>query len=168
MKAKMIILIFLTSMLALIWGSAAWAADRFNTRDHRQTRRIRQGIHSGQITRPEVRRLKREQWHIDRAYGRAIGDGYLNRHECRRLDKMQDRASRHIYRAKHNRFRRHLKTYRHYGKHRPYYHRRGAVYHPNKCRCYPAAEAGYFDGYAFSAGVSDMGWQFAFFSGCRP
>jgi len=31
-----------------------------------------------------------------------------------------------------------------------------------------AAEAGYFDGYAFSAGVSDMGWQVAFSSGSRP
>lgn len=164
MKAKMIIVVFLTSMLALIWSSAAWAADRFNTRDNRQTRRIHQGIRSGKITRPEARRLKKGQRHIHRAYGRSLADGHLNRHERRRLDKMQDRASRHICRAKHKRARRHLQRHYHNGGHRAYYHRRGVVHNPKECRYYTATQAHYSDGYEFSAGVSNMGWQFAFFS----
>jgi hypothetical protein len=154
----------LTATLALIWGSAAWAADRFTARDNRQTRRIHQGIRSGQITFPEARRLKREQRHIDRAYCRGLADGHLNRNERRRLDKMQNHASRNICRAKHNRARHHLKKYCRYGKRRPYYHHRGVVHGPHKCRCYPATHGGYFNGYAFSAGVSDVGWQFAFSS----
>jgi hypothetical protein len=137
MKNKTITTIFLTSILTVMWCSAAWAADRFNTRDNRQTRRIHQGIHSGKITRPEVHYLKKEQRRIDHAYDRALADGYLNRHERWRLNKMQNRASRHIYRAKHN-----------------CAHRcRGIVY---------SHEKDYFDGYALSIGVSDMGWQFGF------
>jgi len=88
MKAKTIATIFLTSMLVLMWCSATWAADRFNTRDYRQTRRIHQGINSGKITRSEARHLRKEQRRIDRAYDRALADGRLNRHERMRLNKM--------------------------------------------------------------------------------
>jgi len=128
-----------------MWCSAAWA-DRSSIRDHRQTRRIRQGIRSGEITRPETRRLKKEQRRIDSAYHRAAADGHLNRRERQRLDKMQDRAGRHIYRAKHN----------------PVRHRRRVVHNHNVNCYYPAMVTGYGGGYGFSVGVSDTGWQFAF------
>ena len=164
MKAKTITTIFLTSMLAMLWCSATWAADRFSTRDYRQTRRIHQGINSGKITRPEARHLRKEQRRIDRAYDRALADGHLNRHERMRLNKMQDRAGRHISRAKHNHGRRHWgKHYYHRG-HRGYHHRRGVVYNHNEYYYYPATETeeDYSDGYEFSAGLSDTGWQFGF------
>ena len=154
MKPKTITAVFLTLMLALIWSSAAWAG-RLNIRDHRQKQRIHQGMRSGQITRPEARFLRKEQRRIHRAYDRALADGYLNRHEKKRLNRMQNRASRHIYRAKHNR--------RHY--YRPYHkhgYRPGAVNNYNVYNYYPYTETGYSDGYSFSAGVSDTGWQFAF------
>ncbi len=161
MKAKTITIIFATTILALMWCSAAWA-DRSSIRDHRQTRRIRQGIRSGEITRPEVRRLKKEQRRIDRAYRRASADGHLNRREGRRLNKMQDRASRHIYRAKHNHANRRL--HRHYrnGAYRAYHHRRAVVHNHNVYYYPPAMASDYAGGYEFSVGVSDTGWQFAF------
>ena len=162
MKAKTITTIFLTSMLVLIWSSATWAAGRFNTRDYRQTRRIHQGINSGKITRPEARYLKKEQRRIDRAHDRALADGHLNRHERMRLNKMQDRAGRHISRAKHNHGRRHLGRHYHNRSDRAYNHRHGVVYNHNESYHYPATEEDYSDGYAFSVGVSDMGWQFGF------
>ena len=144
MKAKTITVIFVTTVLALMWCSAVWA-DRSNIREHRQTQRIRQGIRSGQITRPEVLRLKNEQRRIDRAHHRASADGHLSRREHQRLDKLQDIASRHIYRAKHN----HVQ-YRH-------------VVHKHIVSCYyPEINTGYADGYGFSVGVSNIGWQFAF------
>ena len=77
MKAKTITIIFVTTILALMWCSAGWA-DSSNIREHRQTQRIRQGIRSGEITRPEARGLKNEQRRIDRAYHRASADGHLN------------------------------------------------------------------------------------------
>jgi len=145
MKAKTMTVIFVTTILALMWCSAAWA-DRSSIRDHRQTRRIRQGVRSGEITRPEVRRLKMEQRRIDSAYHRASADGHLNWRERQRLDKMQDRAGRHIYRAKHNHVR----------------HRHAVGYNHNVSCYYPAIKTDYADGYEFSVGVSNTDWQFAF------
>ena len=153
MKAKTITVIFVTTILALMWCSAAWA-ERSSNRDYRQTRRIRQGIRSGKITRPEVRRLKKEQRRIDKAYHRASADGHLNWRERQRLDKMQDRASRHIYRAKRNHYRN--------GAYRAYRYRRAVVHNHNVYYYSPEMEADYAGGYAFSVGVSNTGWQFAF------
>ena len=144
MKAKTITVIFMTTILALMWCSAAWA-DRSSIRDNRQTQRIRQGIRSGEITRPEVRGLKKEQRRIDSADHRASGDGHLNWRELQRLDKMQNRASRHIYRAKHN----------------PVRHRHAVGHNHNVSCYYPAIKTGY----DFSVGVSNTGWQFAFSTG---
>jgi hypothetical protein len=146
MKVKTVTIIFVTTILALIWCSSAWA-DRSNIRDYRQTQRIRQGIRSGEIIRPEARRLKKEQHRIDRAYHRASADGHLNWRERQRLNNMQNHASRHIYRAKHNPVR-----------------RRYTVVHNHAVNCYyPAIKTGY----DFSVGVSNMGWQFAFSTGDR-
>ena len=141
MKAKTITVIFVTTVLALMWCSAAWA-DRSNIREHRQTQRIRQGVRSGEITRPEVLRLKKEQRHFDRAYHQASADGRLNWRERQRLDKLQNLASRHIYRAKHNLVRRGY-----------------AVMHNHAVNCY---YPGIKTGYGISLGVSNTGWQFAF------
>ena len=133
-------------LLATVMVSPAMA-DRSNIREQRQTQRIRQGIRSGEITRPEVRILKKEQGRIDRAYHRASADGHLNQRERQRLDKLQNLASRHIYRAKHNPVRRGY-----------------AVMHNHAVNCYyPAIKIGY----DLSVGVSNTGWQFAFSTGDR-
>ena len=145
MKTKKISLILVTTIMALIWCSSAWA-DRSNIRGDRQTQRIRQGIRSGEITRPEVRILKNEHRHINQAYHRALAVGHLNWLERQRLRKMQDHASRDIYRTKHNNIR-----------------RRHAVVQRHNVNCYyPVAESVEAGGYEFSVGLSDIGWQFAF------
>jgi len=146
MKAKTVTIIFVTTLLALIWCSAAWAG-RSSIRNHRQKQRIRQGIRSGEIIRPEARRLKKEQRRINRAYHRATADGHLSWRERQRLNNMQDRASRHIYRAKHNPVR-----------------RRYTVVHNHAVSCY---YPGIKTGYDLSVGVSNLGWQFAFSTGDR-
>ena len=159
MKAKTITIIFVTTVLALLWCSAAWA-ELFNRRDHRQAQRIRQGIRSGEIARPEARRLKREQLRIDRPYHQALSDGHLRWRERQRLRNMRDRASRHIYRAKHNRLTRRLQRHNYKGPYRAFRHRHTVVNNHN-VYYYPATETEYADGYEFSVGVSDTGWQFA-------
>jgi hypothetical protein len=146
MKAKTVTIIFVTTLLALIWCSAAWAG-RSSIRNHRQKQRIRQGIRSNEIIRPEARRLKKEQRRINRAYHRATADGHLSWRERQRLNNMQDRASRHIYRAKHNPVR-----------------RRYTVVHNHTVSCY---YPGIKTGYDLSVGVSNLGWQFAFSTGDR-
>ena len=75
-------------------------------RQIRQQTRIHQGIVSGSLTVGEAFALEREQARISRFKRCAWGDGVLTRPERLRLTNMQNRASRHIYRMKHNPWRR--------------------------------------------------------------
>lgn len=74
--------------------------------DQRQTnqeKRIDQGIASGQLTKPEERRLERQQDRIDRAENRAKADGVVTKQERQRLHAAQDAASHRIAKQKHDR-----------------------------------------------------------------
>jgi hypothetical protein len=73
-----------------------------NRRERHERLRIRQGIHSGELTRREAGRLRAEQFRIRAYEARAKSDGNLTRLERYRLDNMLDRASRDIYRQKHD------------------------------------------------------------------
>lgn len=72
-------------------------------RQHLQRERIREGRRNGDLTRREARKLRREQRHIQRMERRAQRDGQVGPREKRKLDRAQDRASRNIFRKKHNR-----------------------------------------------------------------
>ena len=85
-------------------------AGRIEDRSHTQRMRIRQGIWSGELTRGEVKFLKHEQRRIRKIKKISWFDGRLTYSERRHLERMQNRASRHIYRMKHNDVRR----YRHH------------------------------------------------------
>ncbi len=71
-------------------------------REHRQQERIYHGLRTGRLTPWETRYLEREQARIHRAEARMWSDGVLTRKERARLHQMENHASRHIYRAKHN------------------------------------------------------------------
>jgi hypothetical protein len=73
-----------------------------NRRECRERQRIRQGISSGELTRREAGRLRAEQFRIRAYEARARSNGSLTRRERYRLDQMLDRASRDIYRQKHD------------------------------------------------------------------
>ncbi len=75
-----------------------------NHREVNQQRRIARGVRSGTLTRGETRRLERQQIRIQRTKMRdkAMNGGALTGKEKTQIRKMQNRASRHIYRAKHN------------------------------------------------------------------
>lgn len=79
-------------------ASAGVIAERM----HNQKLRIRYGVISGELTRSEARLLKKEQRRIHRLRKVAWADGKMTRREWRRLEKLQNRASYHIYRLKHN------------------------------------------------------------------
>jgi len=66
--------------------------------------RIAQGRKSGELTKFETRRLAKEQRNIRKDVRIARkDDGKIDRQERKEIRKDQRRASRHIYRAKHNR-----------------------------------------------------------------
>ncbi len=73
-------------------------------RQNNQKRRIKQGVKSGELTKGETRRLERQQTRIQKTKrtDRAENGGRLTPKDKTQLNRMQNRASRHIYRAKHN------------------------------------------------------------------
>ena len=75
---------------------------RVDRRRDRQWSRLLQGRRSGELSRGEFRRLKKQQRRIGRMERRFSSDGYLSGRERYRLERAQSRASRHIARAKHN------------------------------------------------------------------
>jgi hypothetical protein len=71
-----------------------------------QEHRIREGIRRGELTPREAERLQHEQREIREAARDFRDDGNVNRREWRRLNEMLNRADRHIYELKHNRWER--------------------------------------------------------------
>jgi hypothetical protein len=89
----------------ILLAVAAFSQDRTpraNARQAAQQTRIAQGRQSGELTNGETRALRAEQRHIRRSERRAKADGDVNVSEKRRLERKQDRANRHIRRAKNN------------------------------------------------------------------
>ena len=72
-------------------------------REAAQQERIHRGVASGALTPQEARKLGKQQRHIDAAQQRMWSDGRLTPKERARLDRMQDKADRHIYREIHDR-----------------------------------------------------------------
>jgi hypothetical protein len=85
-----------------VTAMADHGASRVDRREHHQNSRIRQGTKSGELTKHEQRRAARDQKKIHRAEKRAEADGEVTTKEKRHLENMQDRASKDIYRMKHN------------------------------------------------------------------
>jgi hypothetical protein len=99
---KKIMLIFSMSMVFTIASLAQERTPKVNARQHAQQGRIQQGKNSNELTPGETALLRKEQRHIRRSERRAKADGDVTLAERKRLDNKQDRASRHIRRAKNN------------------------------------------------------------------
>src|SRR2546423_7887775 len=74
-----------------------------NAREHRQEQRIQQGVRSGELTRREAERLQAEQARIrvDEAYARRSGGEFTAR-ERARIERAEHKASKDIYKQKHD------------------------------------------------------------------
>jgi hypothetical protein len=71
-------------------------------RQKNQRARIRQGVKSGELTRGEANKLRQEQKTIQAEKKMAKADGKVTPAERAQLRKDQNKASRDIYRMKHN------------------------------------------------------------------
>lgn len=85
-----------------VWSGNAFAARPADQRQVRQQQRIEQGVYTGNITRTELKELKREQHRIAKFKQKASLDHYVSSKEARKIDRMQNRANNNIYRYKHN------------------------------------------------------------------
>ena len=95
--------ILLAGVLVSLLASAALATPRIDSRQAHQRARIAHGRASGQLTRREAARLRAGQRQVRRMERCAESDGLVTRGERRRVERVQDRESRAIYRLKHNR-----------------------------------------------------------------
>lgn len=87
----------------LVLAGIAEAGGPLRHRQHKQRARVHQGVQNGSVTRVERKVLKHEQRHINQMRNRALAnDGKIGPKEGKRIWGAQNRASRHIYRAKHN------------------------------------------------------------------
>ena len=67
-----------------------------------QQTRIARGAGQGQLTGRETSRLEYGQARVSHAHARAGRDGTVTGQEARHINQMQNRQSRHIFRARHN------------------------------------------------------------------
>lgn len=92
--------------LVSVAASAQAVMPGINARQHSEQARVRQGVHSGQLTRPEAARLKAREAGIRQNKRAARAGGVVTRDERHdiRHDIRQDerRASRAIYHQKHD------------------------------------------------------------------
>ena len=75
---------------------------RLDHREAHQAGRIYNGVASGELTRPEARRLGAGQVHLRRAEARAKSDGVVTGRERAWLQHEANQQSRRIYRQKHD------------------------------------------------------------------
>jgi hypothetical protein len=93
------IMAILTFTPIAIAGVATPGVDQ---RQENQDRRIEQGVKSGQLTNHEANRLEAQQNRIENTEQRMKSDGVVTRVERTRLAHRENKASRNIYRKKHN------------------------------------------------------------------
>jgi polyhydroxyalkanoate synthesis regulator phasin len=106
MRSSWRMLFMLITLLGLAVTEAV--ADRkprspgVNRREHRQNRRIRRGVKSGELTRDEAKTLRREQKDIRQKERDMKSDGALTREERKELHQDLNEASRNIHEEKHD------------------------------------------------------------------
>jgi hypothetical protein len=90
----------------LLVGTASVLAQtstpRVTKRQVKQHARIEQGVKSGELTPGETKALKRQQGKIALDKAKAKSDGVVTQKERAKLTREQNRASKTVYRLKHN------------------------------------------------------------------
>jgi len=92
----------IAAALAAISVPAMAGTPRLDAREHNQRERIAQGVRSGELTRPETRRLIAGERRLHRHERHAKADGVVTRGERIRLQQNANRMSKRIYRQKHD------------------------------------------------------------------
>jgi hypothetical protein len=99
---KKTIMIFALFTTLAITSYAQTATPRADTRQGAQRARIHEGRKEGELTNREASALNSQQRSVRRLERRVKADGEVSTKEKVRIEKKQDRASRHIRRAKSN------------------------------------------------------------------
>lgn len=87
----------------MMWAASESEARPIRQRAHRQGQRVEHGVKNGELTRRETRGLVNEQRGIRQDVRQARQDGDVTKRERLGIQREQNRASRHIFRQKHDR-----------------------------------------------------------------
>jgi uncharacterized membrane protein YebE (DUF533 family) len=99
MKTKM----YGTLLFVVILAATNASAQTIGQHERNQQRRIREGVKSGKLTRAEARNVRHDQKEIREDIREAKhDDGKIDASERKEIKQEQRRASREIYRKKHN------------------------------------------------------------------
>jgi len=99
---KKLLIVITIIGLGLSSAAAQTATPKVTKRQIRQQERINEGAKSGELTRREGKRLEHQQMKIEADKEKAKADGVVTPRERAKLKHEQNRASRNIYRKKHN------------------------------------------------------------------
>ena len=103
MKKSLFSLLAAVILLAVSYTSVAQVVTPgINARQRNERARIRQGVATGELTRPEAARLKGREAEIRQDKRAARADGVVTRDERQDIRKDENQASRAIYRQKHD------------------------------------------------------------------
>lgn len=95
---------FIAASLLVAMSSTAFAdTPVLDKRQANQEARIEQGVKSGELTKPEARRLTRSEERLERHEEQAKADGVVTKKERAKLHNEADRTSARIHRQKHDR-----------------------------------------------------------------
>lgn len=103
MKPNKLVIGLLVSAFALPVLAQGTATPNIDKTQQQQNNRIAEGVHSGKLTPQEAQNLQHREAKIDAGKHAAKADGVVTRAERHKLKHRQARASRAIYRKKHNR-----------------------------------------------------------------
>ena len=92
----------IAAALAAISVPAMAGTPRLDAHEHNQRERIVRGVRSGELTRPEARRLIAGERRLHRHERHAKSDGIVTPGERARLQQNANRMSKRIYRQKHD------------------------------------------------------------------
>ncbi len=96
--------IFISALFVLGFALSIHAQNTpvVDAREHNQKDRIKEGVKTGELTKPEAKRLAKQQRHIKKTEAKAKADGDVTEAERAKLDRKQDRASKRIAKQKHD------------------------------------------------------------------
>lgn len=82
---------------------------RVNVRQDNQDQRIQNGLENGRLTKEEYDRLMKAQERIAATEKKMMADGKLSKKDAEKLELMQAKASKRIYKQKHDKQRNRMK-----------------------------------------------------------
>jgi len=94
--------ILMATAALIVAGPILAGTPGLDAREHNQAQRIRQGVNSGELTRPETRRLVRGEARLRRHEAIAKSDGVVTARERAVLHQEARLESRRIHRQKHD------------------------------------------------------------------